>query len=153
MKKLLFILSASLIILSCSKDDNSTSSNNSNLLGTWKQISEKYQGQEQISQCELDNNKLFFSTNSNVTETFGKQSSNGCEIESIMETYVVSNSTLTITSAEPNYVYEAKFNILENSSSTLKLKQTSVKQSTPSGNVQTENFPEAEQITTTYTKQ
>ena len=151
MKKSLLLLS-SIIALSCSKNDDNNSANNS-IYGNWKLISVNGIA---ITDCEAQFPDLILNSNNIGNEGFGATLPNGnCIDDSRDIQFTLENNVLfvkEINTNPDNYIFETKRNITSISNSELKLKIFYVRQSNPSGGVDVDNIPASEQTEYLYTK-
>lgn len=150
MKKSLLLL-FSIIVLSCSKNDDNNSANNL-IYGNWKLISTNGIA---ITDCEAQFPNLILNSNNMGNEGFGATLNGNCIDDSRDIQFTLENNVLfvkEINTNPDNYIFETKRNITSISNSELKLKIFYVRQSNPSGGVDVDNIPTSEQTEYLYIK-
>ena len=158
MKKsiLLSLLSVSFLI-SCSKnDDNTPSTPVPSIVGKWD-LKAKMVGTTAVAlyPCEEQYNQYQFFENLSAIEDEGyTNGGTSCTHYTYNETYTIANNKLTIieTSSIGQYVYEYRFNILELTSTKLKLKIYYTNEKHNGTLTFEENIPESQQTTSSYDK-
>ena len=158
MKKSILLLTLSItIFISCSKsDDNNSSTPLSSIVGKWD-LKAKMTGTTNVVlyPCEEQYNQYQFFENLTAIEDEGyTNGGTSCTHYTYNETYTIANNKLTIieTSSNGQYVYEYRFNILELTSTKLKLKIYYTNEKHNGTLTFEENIPESQQTTSSYDK-
>ena len=158
MKKSILLLALSISTLfSCSKsDDNTSTPTLSSIVGKWD-LKAKMTGTTVVAlyPCEEQYNQYQFFENLSAIEDEGyTNGGTSCTHYTYNETYTIANNKLTIieTSSNGQYVYEYRFNILELTSTKLKLKLFYTNEKHNGTLTFEENIPENEQTTSSFEK-
>jgi hypothetical protein len=150
MKKLLILL-FSIAILSCSKDNDNQplNFNSQNLIGRWD-LKSRVTGTtvDTLNSCEELHSGYEFKTNLTCIEGYGRFNINNCTNNQYNQTYSFTNNLLTVRQTNG---YEARYNILELSTTKLKMTLTYSKE-VNNGAVYEYNPTVNEQQTTSYVK-
>ncbi|CAM3841696.1 lipocalin family protein [Flavobacterium gelidilacus] len=152
MKKSYLIL-ITIITLSCSKNDDNETANNS-IYGNWKLTTANGIA---ITDCEAQFPNFILNTNNTGNEGFGATMPNGnCIDDSRDIQFTLENNILSvkeINTNPANYIFETKRTVTSITNSELKLKIFYVRQSNPSGGVDVDNIPASEQTEYLYLKE
>lgn len=158
MKKIYLFIAAAMIAVSCSDDDNKATSVNpdpESLIGTWKMTSWKIgELQQDINFCQEEHDFLKFDSSTSMVQSFGELDGVDCTNESYNNTYSIANGEIHFKEVTSRPVpFQQKYKILDQTDSTITIRQFWSSQETPSGEVSEEFIPENEQETYTYIKQ
>jgi hypothetical protein len=156
MKKSLFLL-ISIVLFSCSKNDDNSSSatltptfNSQDLIGKWD-LKSSVTGttNNPLDSCEQLHSGYEFKVNNICIEGYGRINPAGtCTNNQYNQTYTLTNNIITVKQTNG---YEARYNITELSTTKLKLTLIYSKE-VYNGNVYENNPPVGQQTTSSYDK-
>jgi hypothetical protein len=144
MKKSL-VLIISFVIFSCSKNDDNQQSQD--LIGKWD-LKSHITGttNDPLDYCEQLYSGYEFKTNGTCIDGYGRLNANVCTNNQYNQTYTFVNNILSVKEING---FEARYNVIELSSTKLKLTQTYSKE-IDNGTVYEHNLTASEQITSSY---
>jgi len=155
MRKLLF-LCVTILLLSCSSDNDSNPINGNNIVGKWNLQDILSNGQSGIGgnyTCNKDFDITEYKSNGTIVTKLSNNDPNNCIQLTENGTYLIEGNIVTETQMNGSIkIYEYKYKIIELTDTTLKLDEMSYFESSPDGSNSESGTTPSGQSVKIYTK-